>query len=257
MACSGLVTGASSGIGLYAAEALASMGCNLLLCARGEEGLVRAAGELRENYGIEARYLSCDLRRKEDVEGLVARALEVFGRVDHAVLSFGNPSREPALIHEASWEDWMEAFALYTASTAVVVRELVLKNRVKATLVVISSFTVLEPMPPLVLADVARAGLSRLVRVAAREYPEKIRPILLLIGSFDTPGARRTVERIAKARGVDPERVWQEEVEAISPLGRAGRKEELVRFLISLLRSPEYLSGATVLFDGSSLRVAL
>ncbi|MCS7106569.1 MAG: SDR family oxidoreductase [Acidilobaceae archaeon] len=257
MACAGLVTGASSGIGYYAAEAVASLGCNLLTCAREEGRLARAAGELRERYGVDVRYMPCDLRRKEDAEALVGRALGLFGKLEYVVLSFGNPSREPLLLHEAAWEDWMEAFALYTASTATIMRELLLKNRAKASLVVISSFTTLEPMPPLVLADVARAGLSRLVRIAAREYPSKIRPLLLLIGSFDTPGARRTIERLARARGADPQKVWEEEVEGLSPLKRAGRKEELVRFLISLLKSPEYLSGATILFDGSSSRVAL
>ncbi|MCX8196659.1 MAG: SDR family oxidoreductase, partial [Acidilobaceae archaeon] len=214
MGCKGLATGASRGLGFYAAEAMASLGCELIICARGEEGLRAAARELEEKYAVKVRWRRCDLRERESVEGLVRGAIEEMGEVNYVTMSYGNPSREPLLLHEASWEDWVEAYALYVASTATVMRELVLRNPAKATLVILSSFTSYEPMPPLVVADAARAGLSKLVRVAAREYAQKLRPLLVLIGSFDTPGARRTIERVAERRGDSAERVWREEVEA-------------------------------------------
>ncbi|MDM7275010.1 MAG: SDR family oxidoreductase [Thermoprotei archaeon] len=254
--CKGLVTGASMGVGFAASKAIASMGCDLAVNARGAERLSEAARLLAGEYGVNVTPIPGDLRVKRDVLNVVSEALRRLGHIDYAVLSYGNPSREPVRLHESEWEDWVEAASLYIASTATIFKVLIERNSSKATVIVVSSFTVAEPMPPLIIADTLRAGLSRLVRIAAREYPEKLRPILLLLGSFDTPGARRTIERMAKQRGEDPGELWRREVEGISPLKRAGTMEELANIIKLLLKSPEYLTGATILFDGATSRIA-
>ncbi|MEM0491827.1 MAG: SDR family oxidoreductase [Acidilobaceae archaeon] len=255
--CRGLVTAASRGIGYIASEALASIGCNLIICSRSYERILKASNTLSEHYNVRVEPLECDLRVKDDIIKLIDKAIEVYGGLDYVIVNYGNPSREPILLHESEWEDWIEASALYLASTALIIKLLVEKNPVKATVILISSFTVAEPMPPLVVADTVRSGLSRLVRVAAREYPDKIRPLLLLLGSFDTPGARSTIEALARKRGIDPGELWKREVESLSPLGRVGGREELIDMIILLLKSPEYLNGSSILFDGSSSRIAL
>jgi NAD(P)-dependent dehydrogenase (short-subunit alcohol dehydrogenase family) len=251
-----VVLGGSRGLGFHAARAIASLGCHVLLVARGVEGLRRAASEISEVYPVEVDYVAGDLRVEGTARGAVRRAVSRWGRVDHVVAAYGNVSGEPLEIHEAGWRDWMEAAALYVASTGELVRALVEENPGRATLLLISSFTVAEPMSPLVVSDAARAALSRIVRVAARRYPGRVRPILLLAGSFPTPGALATVERIARRRGVDPGELWVREVEGRSPLRRSGSLLEFERLVASILRAPEYLTGATILFDGASSRVA-
>lgn len=253
-ACKAVVTAASRGIGLMAARAVASMGCELFICSR-SEAIFEARRSL-ERLGAKVEASRCDLRERGAGSRIIREAIELLGPIDYVVMNYGNPSREPLTLTEASWDDWMEASALYIASTAEAIGELVRSNAKKATFLAISSFTVLEPMPQLIVADAARAGLSRIIKVAAREYPEKIRPLLLLIGSFDTPGARRTVGMIARSRGDDPERVWREEVEGLSPLKRVGREEELIEMIRALLLSPDYLTGAAVFFDGASSRIS-
>ena len=56
-----LVTGASSGLGVDLAEVLAERGCNLVLVARREDLLKRAAEGIRQRHPVEARVLSVDL----------------------------------------------------------------------------------------------------------------------------------------------------------------------------------------------------
>jgi 3-oxoacyl-[acyl-carrier protein] reductase len=254
--CRALVTGASRGIGFMALEALASMGCFIVACSRSLDRMIEVSNEIFTRYPVRVIPFRCDLRVRDSVRDAVLYALEELLGLEYVVVNYGNPSREPLHLHEADWDDWMEASALYIASTATILRLLIERNPVKATVLITSSFTVAEPMPPLVVSDTVRAGLSRLVRIAAREYPDKVRPILLLLGSFDTPGARETVRRIAEPRGQDPEEVWRREVEGISPLRRTGRREELVELIRTLLRTPEYLTGATILFDGATSRIA-
>lgn len=255
MGCRAIVTAASRGIGFIAAKAVAALGCELYVCSR-SDAIVEAKRSL-ESLGARVEASRCDLRNRGEGARIVKEALRLLGPVDYMIMNYGNPSREPLTILEANWEDWMEASALYIASTAEAIGELVRSNAKKATFLAISSFTVLEPMPQLIVADAARAGLSRIIKVAAREYADKIRALLLLIGSFDTPGARRTIEMIARKRGEDPELLWANEVEGLSPLKRTGRAEELEEMIRLLLLSPDYLTGATVLFDGASSKVAL
>ncbi len=256
MTCIGLVLGGSRGLGFSAARAIASLGCNVCVVARGLEGLVRAASEITSMFPVEVLYLKADLRAEGSVRGVVERLVGGWGRVDYVVSAYGNISREPLELHEASWSDWMEAAALYVASTGELFRALVELNPSKATVVLLSSFSVAEPMSPLVVSDAMRAALSRIVKVAARRYPDKLRPILVLLGSFPTPGAFETLRKIAEKRGEDLGELWRREVEGRSPLGRAGRLSEFERFLMGILRSPEYLTGVTIMFDGSTSRVA-
>lgn len=257
MGCKALVTAASRGVGLAVLEALASMGCEVVACSRSYSRIAQACNDISSRYpGVKLTPLECDLRVEDSVRNLMVTAFKELKWIDYVVVNYGNPSREPLHLHEAEWSDWIEASALYIASTALILKTLIEMNPSKATVVIISSFTVAEPMAPLVVSDTIRAGLSRLVRIAAREYPGRIRPILLLLGSFDTPGARETVRRIAESRGLDPEVVWRGEVEGISPLRRVGTLKELMEMIKMLLKSPEYLSGATILFDGATSRVA-
>ncbi|BAN90328.1 oxidoreductase [Aeropyrum camini SY1 = JCM 12091] len=211
---------------------------------------------MEDSFGVVVEPLVGDLRVKGHVEAAVKHAVEVLGGVNAAVTAYGNISREPLTLREAEWEDWIEAAALYLASTSSLFKALASYNPVKSTVILLSSFTVAEPMDPLIVSDSVRAGLSRLVKSAARLYPEKIRPILLLLGSFRTPGALKTVGRIAEVRGEELESVWRREVEMLSPLARSGRLEEFEEVIRLLVKSPEYMHGAIVVFDGASGRVA-
>jgi short-subunit dehydrogenase len=64
---SALITGASSGIGAFYAERLASRGYDLLLVARDEQRLEAAASKLRAEHGVQVEVLKADLTHKDDV----------------------------------------------------------------------------------------------------------------------------------------------------------------------------------------------
>lgn len=257
MACTALILGGSRGLGFHSARALASIGCTkLLIAARSPEGLAKAKLLLEDEFPVQIETLSVDLSRKGSASLAVRRAIESYGGLDYIVLAYGNISREPVTLLESEWSDWVEAASLYLASTSELIRELVKLNSRKASVIILSSFTVPEPMEHLVVADAARAGLSRIVRVAAREAPGRVRPILVLLGSFPTPGAMKTVGRIAEKHGIQVGEFWRSEVESLSPLSRSGSLLEFERLIITLARSPEYLHGGVVVFDGSSGRVA-
>lgn len=83
-----LITGASRGLGLAMARELADEGAKLVICARDEAELQRAAEELQRR-GAEVLAVPCDVTDRVDVDRLVARALETFGQIDLLIANAG------------------------------------------------------------------------------------------------------------------------------------------------------------------------
>src|ERR671924_390404 len=92
-----IVCGASSGMGLAVAEALAAEGANVAMFARRRDLLQREADR------IGALAVRGDLTNPQDLERLVERTIEAFGGIDILVNNGGGPPRGPAL--ELSDED--------------------------------------------------------------------------------------------------------------------------------------------------------
>ncbi len=249
-----LVTGGSRGVGYLSAEALAARGFNLILVARDPGRLREAAETLSSLYNVEVQYLPSDLRIEGAVEKAVRAAVESWGGLDVVVMSYGNPECEPCTLDEASWGDWLEAVKLYLAPTAEALKTLAHVNTGRARFIVFSSFTTRETHDYLVVADTVRAGLPVMLRAAARLYAPKVIPILVILGSIDTPGARATVSKIAEKLGRDPREFWSVEVEGRSPLRRTASGDEFKTLISFLAEAPEYMAGSTVYFEGASGR---
>jgi NAD(P)-dependent dehydrogenase (short-subunit alcohol dehydrogenase family) len=83
-----IVTGGSRGLGREMAEGLAEAGAALVLCARRDEWLSPTVGEMR-GRGFKTEGVLCDVSKPEDVQGVVERTIEVFGKVDILVNNAG------------------------------------------------------------------------------------------------------------------------------------------------------------------------
>jgi len=91
-----VVTGASSGLGVAFAKALAEAGADLILGARREERLT-ATGKLVEAAGRKYFAKKTDVTKPEDCDALIAFAVEKFGRVDILINNAGIASAIPAV----------------------------------------------------------------------------------------------------------------------------------------------------------------
>lgn len=98
-----IVTGASSGIGRATSLKLASMGARLALVSRTEEKLEKAKQEALD-LGAEAIYIPADITSYTNVEKMVKKVFERFGRVDILVNSaFWGP---PGSLEQTTEEFW-------------------------------------------------------------------------------------------------------------------------------------------------------
>ncbi|MGE7991300.1 SDR family NAD(P)-dependent oxidoreductase [Pseudomonas sp. NPDC089554] len=98
-----MITGASSGLGLALAEALARRGRNLILVARQRETLEPVALELTQRFGVEVLFRTCDLSQPLRLSGFVLELEEGERRIDLLVNCAGLRTYGPFLAHE--WAD--------------------------------------------------------------------------------------------------------------------------------------------------------
>jgi NADP-dependent 3-hydroxy acid dehydrogenase YdfG len=83
-----VITGGSSGLGEATAKLLAERGAKVMLGARREENLERIVSEIKDDGG-EAAYRVTDVTDRDQVENLVAGAVDEFGRIDVLVNNAG------------------------------------------------------------------------------------------------------------------------------------------------------------------------
>jgi 3-oxoacyl-[acyl-carrier protein] reductase len=84
-----VVTGGSKGIGYAVAEALARAGANVVISARHADEVEEAARRLNQAGGGRVIGVTCDVRKYEDVQRMISRAVEELGGVDVLVNNAG------------------------------------------------------------------------------------------------------------------------------------------------------------------------
>lgn len=101
-----LITGGGRGLGRAMADGLASAGADVVLASRRADQVEAAAGEIAAEYGRRAIGARADVTSPEDVESLVQRVLDAFGRIDILVNNAGVNIRGP--IDELSHEEFRQ-----------------------------------------------------------------------------------------------------------------------------------------------------
>ena len=238
-----IVCGASSGLGLAAAEALAEEGANVTMFARRREQLERDADR------IGALAVRGDVTNASDLERLVAKTLEAFGGIDVLVWNSGGPPGGKAA--DVSDDGLEQAFELLLAPAVRLVRLCLphLEQSDAGRILALTSLTVQEPTPNLALSNAIRPGLVGWLKTLSRVLGAKgITVNCVAPGRIDTP-------RMVELYG--PDGPPREELQQI-PLGRLGTPREfgdVVCFLASARAA--YVNGTTVLVDGGLSRSLL
>jgi NAD(P)-dependent dehydrogenase (short-subunit alcohol dehydrogenase family) len=238
-----LVTGSRRGIGKTIALALAEVGANVALCdIILEDGELRNVAQEIENLGRQSLFFRADTSQKRDVDELVEKVDDEFGRIDILVNNAGISIN--SLLMDMSEEDWDRTLNIdlkgYYLCSQAAGRKMVRQN--SGTMINLASQFAFRVTPGLGAYSIAKAGVVMLTRVVAQE-----------LGRFGiranaiAPGMVKT--EINRARRSNPEELKR--IETAIPLGRIADPEDLVGAALFLASdASSYVTGQTLLVDG-------
>lgn len=250
-----IVQGASKGIGLGIADALAAEGCRLVLAARGEGPLLAAQEDLARRHRVEVASCVADSADPATAHRLADLARRTFGRLDIVVANSGGPP--PGGFEELGTEQWRAAFELVLLAPVELLRAAVplLRQSDAPRFLVVTSSSTREPVQGLTLSNTFRPGIVGLVKTLSAEMgPWGLRVHSLAPGRIDTDRLGAVIDRQAEMGGVPADEVRAGMLGTI-PAGRLGTPADLgsaAAFLCST--RADYLNGLNLLVDGGLVK---
>jgi 3-oxoacyl-[acyl-carrier protein] reductase len=221
------------------------------ICARGEDRLAEAAGELRLAAGADDRVLAvtADLATEDGVAQVVARTVDRFGGLDILVNSVG--LARGSTVTGTSDGEWREALdhTLFPAIRASRLAVPHMRRRGAGVILIIASIYGRESGGRMTYNAVKAAEISFAKSMAQQLARDNIRVNSVAPGSISFPGGSWDRRQQEDPAGI-AEFIRQE-----LPFGRFGRADEvgaLVAFLASSRAS--WISGASVTVDGCQSR---
>lgn len=241
-----IVTGGGTGIGRSIALEFAKAGADVIVASRNLENLEKVAGEIRD-LGRRSLAVATDVRKPEDVENMVQRTTEGFGRIDILVNNHGAGFNCP--VEDLSPGGWdaivgINLKGVFLCSKAV---GKVMIQQQRGKIINIASIAGFYGSPTLAHYAAAKAGVINFTRSLAQEWGKhNINVNCIAPGPIVTEGFME----ILKATGITEPPPLQ------NALQRWGRPEEIAYAAIFLAsEASNYMTGETICVDGGS-RVA-
>lgn len=231
-----IVTGSRQGIGCGIALALAKEGYNVVVADMDDEGCKDVVKKI-EDLGFKALVTKCDVSKKTEVDNLIAKTIETFGKIDILVNNAGIYPFKPFL--EMAEEDWDRVLDINLKSVFLCSQAAAKVMKEGSKIISLSSIASLVGFSGLTHYCASKGGISSFTRALALELaPQKINVNAVAPGAIDTPGAASTEE------------IKQQTIAGI-PLKRMGTPEDIAAAVVFLAsENSNYITGQTIVVDG-------
>ncbi len=241
-----IVTGASSGIGMATARALAREGAQVLSVGRSEEVLRFLVKE------IGGTYVAIDLTSLEAEQVVINRSLSEWGRLDVLINAAG--IIQSGSIETTSLEDFDRMVDINVRTVFRLMKAAVphLKNT-HGSIVNVSSVTGIRAFPNVLAYCVSKAAVDHLTRCTALE----LAPYGIRVNAVN-PGV--VVTNLHRRGGMDEKEYarFLEHSRTTHPLGRVGTPEEVAELILFLAsEKANWITGETVSIDGGRFLTCL
>jgi NAD(P)-dependent dehydrogenase (short-subunit alcohol dehydrogenase family) len=237
-----VITGAGRGIGAACARAFATAGYAVVIAERNLESGSSLAAELT-GAGQRALFVPCDVSLETDLERLIARVLEEFGRVDVLVNNAGRNRRTPLL--ETDTATWLELLTLNLSSVFWACRA-AMPHLLKTggSIINVSSLVGLQGQREAVGYSAAKGGVIALTKTLALDFaPLGVRVNCVCPGDIHTPLYDEWLADQSDPSGT------LEGIAARLPVGRMGTSEETADAVLFLAQNG-FANGTVLTLDG-------
>lgn len=251
-----IVTGSSVGIGKACAARLLEDNYRVVLTARGQERLDRAATEFGDSGEVLA--VPADVTDGESVESLVEETLDTFGRLDVLVNNAGiiGPTGS---FEDVTAEDWHDVFDVNVYGVVRVTREALPHLREQEGAIInISSDSAVQPDPFMPQYNASKAVLNNLTKSLSKDVGEDgVRVNAVSPTVTRTPMVEDMFERDAEQRGIsvdEAEREFLEEDRSGIVFDRPAEPREIAD-VVAFLASDEasFVTGANYRVTGGNV----
>ncbi|VVB94687.1 L-rhamnose 1-dehydrogenase (NADP(+)) [uncultured archaeon] len=238
-----LVTGGGSGIGRACALAFAREGAKVVVADVGVRGGEETVQMIKEAGG-ESIFVKTDVSRTDDVEALVKKAVDTYGRLDCAINNAGIEGIM-AQTADCTEENWDRVININLKGVWLCMKyEIpVMRNQGGGSIVNMASVAALVGFQEMPAYCASKGGIIQLTKVAALEYAKAgIRVNAVCPGVIRTP----MVERLTSG---NPEAEAQ--YAAMEPVGRMGTPEEIAESVVWLCSdAASFVTGHPMVVDG-------
>jgi 3-oxoacyl-[acyl-carrier protein] reductase len=258
-----LVGGASKGLGLGCAQALAAEGVNVVMVSRGAEALAASATKIRASYlnntpaSGQKAFLAPEITTvAADITTPEGRAQIFAVRKDFDILVTNAGGPPPGDFRQWGREEWLSAIDANMLTPIELIKATVdgMAARGFGRIINITSSAVKSPIDILGLSNGARSGLTGFIAGLARSSlaNQGVTINNLLPGIFDTDRLRGNFETQAKKSGKSADEVRTARISAL-PNKRLGTYEEFGQYCAFLCSvQAGYINGQNLLIDGGS-----
>ena len=245
------LTGSSRGLGFASAQILAGEGCQVVINGRNQERLEKSAAVIKKETGIEPGVIIGDAADPKQAKNLIDKAADLLGGLDLLVTNTGGPPAGKFTAHTE--EVWQNAINLVFMSHVRLIRAALpyLQKSNHASVLTITSYSVKQPIPNLILSNSIRSATIGLTKSLALELgPDGIRINSLLPGWTKTERVLELMTFRAEENGTSLEEEI-DQITAACPLGRMATPDEIGRAAAFLLSpAASYLTGVMLNVDG-------
>jgi 7-alpha-hydroxysteroid dehydrogenase len=236
-----IVTGAGKGIGRGIALAFAEAGADVVCAARTVADIEATAADI-EKLGRQALPVQCDVMQTPDLDKLVEKTMEVFGKIDILVNNTGGTYPCPAM---DTTEEFFEEALRFNVTTAFLLSQKVAEKMVETSemgsIVNISSRSSDMVQTSFVAYGAGKAAMNMMTRNMAPEFAPKIRVNAISVGGVATDSLKIVLQNEAARR----------EFNKNTPMNRPGEVEDIAAAAL-YLASPaaSWVTGKVFQIDG-------
>jgi 3-hydroxybutyrate dehydrogenase len=248
-----LVTGATSGIGLAYARALAAEGAALMINGFGEEAVIAAlCEELAASSGAPVVYNGADLAQRAGIKTMMAQAEEAFGGVDILVSNAGIQHVAPVEAFPVEKWDAILALNLTAAFDAARLAVPAMKSKGWGRIISTASAHATTASPFKAAYVAAKHGLLGLTRTLALELAESgVTANCISPGYVWTPLVESQIPETMAARNMSRKQVVNDVMLVRQPTRKFVRAEEVAAMAVFLCRDEAAnITGANLTIDG-------